>query len=84
MGEFESGPEVRNKYGYSPGLHLSSVEQLLKEYPGGWLICCGDDVLCGLVGRDSRLSKLALWRNSGGVDCPVDVGRRIGDEVAGE
>jgi hypothetical protein len=37
-------------------------------------------MLCGLVGRDSRLSQLPLLRSSGGVDCPVDVGRNIGDD----
>jgi hypothetical protein len=37
-------------------------------------------MLCGLVGRDSRLSQLPLLRSSGGVDCPVDVGRSIGDD----
>lgn len=37
-------------------------------------------MLCGLTGRESRLSKLPLLRNSGGVDCPVDVGRSIGED----
>ena len=37
-------------------------------------------MLCGLTGRDSRLSKLPLLRSSGGVVCPVDVGRNIGDD----
>lgn len=37
-------------------------------------------MLCGLTGRDSRLSKLPLLRSSGGVACPVDVGRSIGDD----
>ena len=37
-------------------------------------------MLCGLTGRDSRLSKLPLFRSSGGVCCPVDVGRSIGDD----
>lgn len=36
-------------------------------------------MLCGLVGRDSRLSKLPLLRSSGGVEFPV-VGRSIGDD----
>lgn len=40
----------------------------------------GDDILCGLVGRESRLSKLPLLRSSGGVVWPVDEGRSIGDD----
>ncbi len=41
--------------------------------------CVGDDTLCGLVGLDSRLSKLLLARTSVGVDGLFEVGRSIGD-----
>lgn len=36
-------------------------------------------MLCGLVGLDSRLSKLLLPRKSVGVDCAFDDGRNMGD-----
>ena len=42
----------------------------------GLFHCVGDDTLCGLVGLDSRLSKLLLARSSVGVDCAF-AGRRF-------
>ena len=68
----------------SPDTSLSKLAPLLRvvgtaRKPCGLPHCVGDEMLCGLVGLDSLLSKLLLARNSVGVECAYDDGRSLGD-----
>jgi hypothetical protein len=66
----------------SPDASVSKLAPLLR-FVGtarkfcGLLHCVGDDMLCGLVGLDSRLSKLLLALNSVGVECAFELGRKF-------